>query len=191
VIAFTALWLLLSAFTVIYQLCHSLPTSGNRWRWLLSCNQNMPIHRQYVGRHIRACAIACKITVSNTCGLYWEFYNIQCRCHRLSAKGHNIPCISRIPILEGKDSCQKCGLYTHKYGIPYLSKYHMHDFLGKHFCTQNWVNTSFVDLIWIAQSATCGNTQDTIIHLATLVHVLLEGSWYLDKYSNISIWEFY
>jgi hypothetical protein len=30
-IAFAALWLSLAAFTVIFQWCHGLPTSGNRW----------------------------------------------------------------------------------------------------------------------------------------------------------------
>jgi hypothetical protein len=29
-VAFMVLWLLLAAFTVICQLCHGLPTSGNR-----------------------------------------------------------------------------------------------------------------------------------------------------------------
>jgi hypothetical protein len=40
-IAFAAL----AAFTAICQWCHGLPTSGNQWCRLLSCNQNMPIHR--------------------------------------------------------------------------------------------------------------------------------------------------
>jgi hypothetical protein len=43
-IAFAALWLLLAAFTAICQCCHGLPTSGNRWCRLLSCNQNKLIH---------------------------------------------------------------------------------------------------------------------------------------------------
>jgi hypothetical protein len=53
VIAFAALWLSLAAFTVACQWCHSLPTCGNRWCWLFSCNQNMPIYRWYVGAFAR------------------------------------------------------------------------------------------------------------------------------------------
>jgi hypothetical protein len=32
------------------------------------------------------------------------------------SKGHNIPCISHNPILEGKFLSRKCGLQTRKYG---------------------------------------------------------------------------
>jgi hypothetical protein len=101
-IAFVALWLLLAAFTVIYQWCHGLPTSGNRWCWLLlSCNQNIA-YKPVICWHTCACAIACKITVSNTGSLYWKFHNIQYRHRGLLSEGHNIPCTKRTPILEGE-----------------------------------------------------------------------------------------
>jgi ribosomal protein S27E len=44
-IAFMALWLSRAAFTVICQWCQGIPTSGNRWCRLLSCIQNILIHR--------------------------------------------------------------------------------------------------------------------------------------------------
>jgi hypothetical protein len=67
--------------------------------------------------HTRACATACKTTVSNTNGLYWEFHNIQYRRRgpsrqkdndfffggsSFSNKKKKKTCISRTPILEGK-----------------------------------------------------------------------------------------
>jgi hypothetical protein len=92
--------------------------------------------RRYTGNtYVGACAIACKITVSNISGLYWEFHNIQYRRCGLSRqkdnsfffledlvflkKIHNIPCISRTPILEGKFLSKKCSLYTRKYVMSY------------------------------------------------------------------------
>jgi hypothetical protein len=59
---------------------------------------------------IRACAIACKITVSNTSGLYWEFHNIQYRRRGLSRQKDNIPCFCLTPILEGKFLSKKVRL---------------------------------------------------------------------------------
>jgi hypothetical protein len=37
-----------------------------------------------------------------------------------SSKGHNIPCISRTPILDGKFLSKKCSSYTRKYGLSHV-----------------------------------------------------------------------
>jgi hypothetical protein len=145
VIAFVALWLSLATFTVTCQWYHGLPTSGNWWCRLLSCNQNMPMHRQYIGVYICACAIACKITVSNTSGLYWEFRNIQYRRCGLNRQKDIIFCVWAAPQFWRENSCQKmCGLYMHKYGTLYPScqRWNFHSCVDGIYKTLTTIQTS-------------------------------------------------
>jgi hypothetical protein len=61
---------------------------------------------------IRACEIACKITVSNTSGLYWEFHNIPYRHCGLSQQNYIIFRVQAAPQFWRVNSCQKIAAYT-------------------------------------------------------------------------------
>jgi hypothetical protein len=77
---------------------------------------------------IRACAIACKITVSNTSSLYWEFHNIQYQCHGLICQKDTIFRVLAAPQFWRENSCQKSPAYTHANMVfPYV--FHLCNYL--------------------------------------------------------------